>query len=67
MPDPGPIPQDVLTRTDLCAALKEHDFAAVFALIKKYGGLSQNRIAAACALRALLETECGGWVCAGQA
>ncbi|XES00194.1 helix-turn-helix domain-containing protein [Streptomyces sp. S1D4-11] len=30
--------------------MAEHDFAAVFALIKKYGGLSQSRIASACHL-----------------
>jgi transcriptional regulator with XRE-family HTH domain len=48
--NPTPIPTDVLTRTDLHRALAEHDFAEVFRLLKKYGGISQNRIALACGL-----------------
>ncbi|WP_406469372.1 hypothetical protein OH738_20975 [Streptomyces hirsutus] len=47
---PGPLAPDVLDREDVRRALAEHDFAAAFALIKKYGGLSQNRIASACHL-----------------
>ncbi|MGR8010417.1 helix-turn-helix domain-containing protein [Streptomyces hypolithicus] len=47
---PGPLASDVLDRADVRAALIEHDFAAAFALIKKWGGLSQNRIASACQL-----------------
>ncbi|MFE2724912.1 hypothetical protein [Kitasatospora sp. NPDC059327] len=48
-PTRGPLlPAELLAREDLRLALAEHDFAAVFGLIKKYGGLSQNRIAAAC-------------------
>ncbi|MEU4178750.1 hypothetical protein [Streptomyces sp. NPDC026589] len=47
---PGLLSPDVLDRADVRAALIEHDFAAVFALIKKWGGLSQNRIASACQL-----------------
>lgn len=47
---PGPLAPDVLNRDDLKRALTEHDFAAAFSLIKKWGGLSQNRIAAACQL-----------------
>ncbi|MGP3947221.1 helix-turn-helix domain-containing protein [Streptomyces sp. 7N604] len=47
---PGPLAADVLDRDDLRRALVEHDFAAAFTLIKKWGGLSQNRIAAACCL-----------------
>ncbi|AGP58128.1 helix-turn-helix domain-containing protein [Streptomyces rapamycinicus] len=47
---PGPLAPDTLDRDDLRRALEEHDFAAVFSLIKKWGGLSQNRIAAACQL-----------------
>lgn len=47
---PGPLAPEVLDREDLRAALIEHDFAAVFALVKKWGGLSQNRIASACQL-----------------
>lgn len=50
MDTPGLIPADVLSRADLCAALREHDFAAAFTLIKQWAGLSQNRIAAACTL-----------------
>ncbi|MEV0186368.1 helix-turn-helix domain-containing protein [Streptomyces sp. NPDC050625] len=47
---PGPLAPDVLDRADVTRALAEHDFAAAFALIKKWGGLSQNRIASACQL-----------------
>ncbi|MEU0135648.1 helix-turn-helix domain-containing protein [Streptomyces sp. NPDC006296] len=47
---PGLLAPDVLDRADVQAALIEHDFAAVFTLIKKWGGLSQNRIASACQL-----------------
>ncbi|MER6914332.1 helix-turn-helix domain-containing protein [Streptomyces sp. NPDC000594] len=46
----GPLPQGLLDRADLRAALIEHDFAAAFTLIKKWAGLSQNRIGAACQL-----------------
>jgi len=46
----APIPPDVLTRHDLQRALREHDFAAGFRIIKQYGGLSQNKIALACGL-----------------
>nr|WSZ95804.1 hypothetical protein OH820_09195 [Streptomyces sp. NBC_00857] len=45
---PGLLAPEVLDRDDVRRALAEHDFAAVFALIKKWGGLSQNRIASAC-------------------
>ncbi|GGJ56546.1 helix-turn-helix domain-containing protein [Streptomyces brasiliensis] len=47
---PGPLAPEVLDRDDLKRALAEHDFAAAFSLIKKWGGLSQNRIASACQL-----------------
>ncbi len=47
---PGPLDPEVLDRDDIRRALAEHDFAAAFALIKKWGGLSQNRIASACQL-----------------
>ncbi|MEU0744300.1 helix-turn-helix transcriptional regulator [Streptomyces sp. NPDC006134] len=47
---PGPLALEVLNRDDLKRALAEHDFAEAFSLIKKWGGLSQNRIAAACRL-----------------
>jgi transcriptional regulator with XRE-family HTH domain len=47
---PVRLASDVLERDDLKRALAEHDFAAAFSLIKKWGGLSQNRIAAACQL-----------------
>ncbi|MEV8310954.1 helix-turn-helix domain-containing protein [Streptomyces flavidovirens] len=47
---PGPLSPDVLDRDDVRRALAEHDFAAAFTLIKKWGGLSQNRIGAACQL-----------------
>jgi transcriptional regulator with XRE-family HTH domain len=45
-----PIPPDVLTRTDLRHALREHDFAAAFRILKQYAGLSQNKIALTCGL-----------------
>lgn len=48
--NPGLLAPDVLDRDDVRRALAEHDFAAAFSLIKKWGGLSQNRIAAACQL-----------------
>ncbi|WP_327059398.1 hypothetical protein [Kitasatospora sp. YST-16] len=41
---------ELLAREDLRLALAEHDFAAAFGLVKKYGGYSQNKIAAACQL-----------------
>lgn len=47
---PGLLTRDILDREDLRRALAEHDFSAAFTLIKKYGGLSQNRIASACQL-----------------
>ncbi|MFF1737480.1 hypothetical protein [Streptomyces sp. NPDC058247] len=46
----GPLTSEILDRDDLRRALAEHDFTAAFGLIKKYGGLSQNKIAAACQL-----------------
>ncbi|MFG3267849.1 helix-turn-helix domain-containing protein [Streptomyces bobili] len=47
---PGPLAAGLLEREDVRRALAEHDFASAFALIKKYSGLSQNRIASACCL-----------------
>ncbi|WP_411092761.1 hypothetical protein [Streptomyces sp. 049-1] len=47
---PGMLALEVFERDDVRRSLEEHDFAAAFALIKKWGGLSQNRIAAACQL-----------------
>ncbi|WP_435841227.1 helix-turn-helix domain-containing protein [Streptomyces griseus] len=47
---PGLLAPDVLDRADVRAGLAEHDFAAAFTLFKKWGGLSQNRIASACRL-----------------
>ncbi|MEN8655139.1 hypothetical protein ABCR94_32285 [Streptomyces sp. 21So2-11] len=47
---PGPLNPDVLDRDDVRRALTEHDFGAAFTLIKKWGGISQNRIGAACQL-----------------
>ncbi|SBT89530.1 hypothetical protein GA0115233_101023 [Streptomyces sp. DI166] len=47
---PGPLAPEVLERDDVRRALAEHDFSAAFSLIKKWGGLSQNRIAAVCHL-----------------
>ncbi|WP_405597582.1 hypothetical protein OG741_13930 [Streptomyces sp. NBC_01410] len=47
---PGPLAAEVLDRDDIRRALAEHDFAAVFTLVKKWGGLSQNRIAVSCEL-----------------
>lgn len=55
MTHPGPtqgplLSAELLARDDLRLALVEHDFASAFRLVKKYGGLSQNRIASACQL-----------------
>ncbi|MFI7019859.1 helix-turn-helix domain-containing protein [Streptomyces sp. NPDC050164] len=47
---PGLLAPEILEREDVKRALAEHDFSAAFSLIKKWGGLSQNRIAAACQL-----------------
>ncbi|MER7968245.1 helix-turn-helix transcriptional regulator [Streptomyces sp. NPDC096080] len=47
---PGLLTPEVLGREDVRRALEEHDFAAAFVLFKKWGGLSQNRIASACHL-----------------
>lgn len=47
---PGPLAPEILEREDITRALAEHDFSAAFSLIKKWGGLSQNRIAVACQL-----------------
>ncbi|MGW5351597.1 helix-turn-helix domain-containing protein [Streptomyces sp. NPDC004031] len=47
---PSPIPSGVLARPDLRHALREHDFAAAFRLLKQYAGMSQNKIALACGL-----------------
>ncbi|MEV1007950.1 helix-turn-helix domain-containing protein [Streptomyces sp. NPDC049881] len=44
------ISTDLLERPDLRRALAEHDFGGVFTILRKYGGLSQNRIASACQL-----------------
>ncbi|WP_432002996.1 helix-turn-helix domain-containing protein [Streptomyces sioyaensis] len=46
----SPLAPEVLERDDLRRALDEHDFAAAFTLIKKWAGLSQNKIATACHL-----------------
>lgn len=46
----SPLPPGILDRDDLLRALAEHDFEAAFTLLKKYAGLSQNRLAAACRL-----------------
>ncbi|WP_250301150.1 hypothetical protein OG204_15860 [Streptomyces sp. NBC_01387] len=47
---PGPLALEVLEREEVGRALAEHDFATAFALFKKWGGLSQNKIASACQL-----------------
>jgi hypothetical protein len=41
------VPRGLLRRPDFIAACRDRDFGAVFALIRKYGGISQVRIAAA--------------------
>lgn len=45
-----PIPPDILTRPDLQRALREHDFASAFRIIKQYTGVSQNSLGRACGL-----------------
>lgn len=42
-----PVPEHLIERADVAVACATHDFATLFVLIKRYGGVSQNRIAAA--------------------
>lgn len=41
------LPAHLIERADVAIACSTHDFATLFVLIKRYGGISQNRIAAA--------------------
>src|SRR5438034_10992829 len=45
------IPPHVLERADMQDALARHDFGAVFALARKWAGISYSRIAEACAIK----------------
>ena len=44
--------QDVLARQDVQKALADHDFGKVFALFRKWGGISLNKIAEVCDMNA---------------
>lgn len=44
---PETLPRSFLERTDVAIACSTHDFGTLFDLIRRYGRLSQNRIAAA--------------------
>lgn len=45
------IPPHVLQRPDMQDAIARHDFGAVFALARKWAGISYSRIADACAIK----------------
>src|SRR2546430_833788 len=48
---PTAIPPHVLQRADMQDALAHHDFGVVFALTRKWAGISYSRIAEACAIK----------------
>ncbi|MFI6567109.1 XRE family transcriptional regulator [Streptomyces sp. NPDC050534] len=48
---PTALPRAVLERADMRAALAVHDFGAVFALARRYAGISYARIAAECGIK----------------
>ncbi|MEV4433614.1 XRE family transcriptional regulator [Streptomyces sp. NPDC049555] len=45
------VPETVLAREDVRAALARHDFGTFFALVRKWGGISFMRIADACDMK----------------
>src|SRR3954454_21348921 len=45
------IPPDILKRPDLRDAIARHDFGQVFALARKWAGISYSRIAEACGIK----------------
>ncbi|MBO3743275.1 XRE family transcriptional regulator [Actinoplanes flavus] len=45
------IPAHVLDRTDVREALARHDFGRVFALVKKWAGISYSKIGEACGIK----------------
>ncbi len=45
------LPQHVLARDDMRAALARHDFGAVFYLARKWAGLSYSKIAERCDIK----------------
>ncbi|UGQ09368.1 transcriptional regulator [Yinghuangia sp. ASG 101] len=49
---PAALPPHVLDRDDMRTALRVRDFGAVFALAKKWGGISFQKIADACDIKA---------------
>ncbi|GAB2889597.1 XRE family transcriptional regulator [Streptomyces mayteni] len=51
MRPPTALPPDVLDRKDVRAALAEQDFGRLFFLIRKYAGISYNRIGEACDIK----------------
>lgn len=48
---PAALPQHVLDREDMQAALRHHDFGMVFKLARKWGGISFLKIADACDIK----------------
>src|SRR5438477_3011295 len=48
---PTAIPPHVLERADMRDAVARHDFGTVFALARKWAGISYSRIAEACAIK----------------
>lgn len=48
---PAALPPHVLERTDVRAALAQHDFGTVFGLARKWGGISFSKIAEACDIK----------------
>ncbi|MFI1582177.1 transcriptional regulator [Embleya sp. NPDC020630] len=49
---PAALPRHVLDREDVRRALRDHDFGTVFRLARKYGGISYQKIADACDIKA---------------
>ncbi|OIJ69213.1 hypothetical protein [Streptomyces mangrovisoli] len=48
---PAALPPHVLSREDVRAAIARHDFGALFALARKWGGISYSRMAEACEIK----------------
>jgi hypothetical protein len=48
---PAALPPHVLHRADVLVALQQHDFGTVFALARKWGGISYSKIADACDIK----------------
>ncbi len=48
---PAALPEHLLNRADMRAALARHDFGTVFALARKWAGISYSKIAEACEIK----------------